>query len=73
MIMWITALCNSMKLSAMLCRLTQDKRVMVESSDKMWSTGEGKGKRLQHSCLENSIKSMKRQKNITLLDEPLGQ
>ena len=39
----------------MLCRATQDGWVMVESSDKMWSTGEGNGKPLQHSCLENPL------------------
>jgi len=38
----------------------------VRSSDKMWSTGEGNGKPLQYSCLENSMKSMKRQKDRTL-------
>ena len=43
---------------------------MVESSDIMWSTGEGNGKPLQHSCLENSMNSMKRQKDTTLKDEP---
>ena len=43
--------------------------VMVESSDKMWSTGEGNGKPLQYSCLENSMNSMKRQKDRTLKDE----
>ena len=42
---------------------------MVESSDKMWSTGEGDGKLLQHSCLENLIHSMTRHKDITLKDE----
>ena len=42
---------------------------MVESSDKMWSTGEGNGKPLQYSCLENPINSMKRQKGRTLKDE----
>ena len=42
---------------------------MVESSDKMWSTGEGNGKPLQYSCLENSINSMKRQRDRTLKDE----
>ena len=31
---------------------------MVESSDKMWSTGEGSGKPLQYSCLENPMNSM---------------
>ena len=41
LIPWTTALSNSMKLWAMLCRSTQDGQVMVESSDKMWSTGEG--------------------------------
>ena len=38
-------------------------------SDRMWSTGEGNGKRFQHSCLENPMNSMKRQKDMTLKDE----
>ena len=42
---------------------------MVESSDKMWSPGEGNGKPLQYSCLENPMNSMKRQKDMTLKDE----
>ena len=42
---------------------------MVESSDKTWSTGEGNGKPLQYSCLENLMNSMKRQKNRTLKDQ----
>ena len=42
---------------------------MVESSDKIWSTGEGNGKPLQYSCLENPMNSMKRQKDRTLKDE----
>ena len=42
---------------------------MVESSDKMWSTGEGNGKPLQYSCLENPMNSMKRQKYKTLKEE----
>ena len=42
---------------------------MVERSDKMWSTGEGNGKPLQYSCLENPINSMKRQEDRTLKDE----
>ena len=42
---------------------------MVESSDKTWSTGEGNGKPLQYSCLENPVNSMKRQKDRTLKDE----
>ena len=41
---------------------------MVESSDKTWSTGEGKGKPLQPSCLESSMNSTKRQKDMTLKD-----
>ena len=53
----------------MPCRATQDKQVMVESSDKMWSTGEGNGKPLQYSCLENPMNSMKRQNDRTLKDE----
>ena len=40
-------------------------------SDRMWSTGEGNGKPLQYSCLKNPINSMKRQKGMTLKDEPL--
>ena len=59
----------------MPCRATQDGRVMVERSDKMWSTGEGNGKPLQYSCLENPTNSMKRQKDRTLKDElprPVG-
>ena len=42
---------------------------MVESSDKMWSTGKGNGKPLQYSCLENPMNSMKRQKARSLKDE----
>ena len=41
----------------------------VESSDKLWSTGEGNGKPLQYSFLENPMNSMKRQKDRTLKDE----
>ena len=53
----------------MLCRATQDGQVMVESSDKTWSVGERNGKPLQYSCLENSINSIKRQKDMPLTDE----
>ena len=53
----------------MPCRATQDRLVMVQSSDKMWSIGEGNGKSLQYSCLENPINNMKRQKDMTLKDE----
>ena len=49
-----TALSNSMKLSHAR-GATQDGRVMVERSDRMWSTGEGNSKPLQYSCLENTI------------------
>ena len=42
---------------------------MVKSSDKTWSTGEGNGKPLQYSCLENPMNSMKRQKDRALNDE----
>ena len=45
------------------------KWIMVESSDKTWSTAEGNGKPLPYSCLENTMNSMKRQKNRTLKDE----
>ena len=63
------ALSNSMKLWAMLCSVAQDRWVMVENSDKMWSTGEGTGKPLQYSCLEDPMNSMKRQKHMTLKAE----
>ena len=53
----------------MSCRATQDGWVIVESSDKMFSTGEGNEKSLQYSCLENRMNSMKRQKDRTLKDE----
>ena len=36
----------------------------------MWSTGEGNGKPLQFSCLENPMNSMKRQNDRTLKEEP---
>ena len=58
-----------MKLCAMLHRTTQDEWVIMKSSDKTWSTGEGNGKPLQYSCLENPMNSMKRQKDMTLKDE----
>ena len=54
-----TALFNSMKLSHAHGE-TQDGWVMVERSDRMWSTGEGNGKPLQYSFLENPMNSMKR-------------
>ena len=41
----------------------------MESSDKMWSTGEGNGKLLQYSCFEKPMNSMKKQKDRTLKDE----
>ena len=54
----------------MPCGDTQDGQIMVERFDRMWSTGEGNGKPLQHSCLENIMNSMKRQ-NERLLKEEL--
>ena len=48
----------------MLSRVTQDQLVMVESSDKTWSTGEGNGKPLQYSCLGNPMNTMNRQKDM---------
>ena len=53
----------------MPCRATQDRQVMVESSDKMWAIGKGNSKPLQYSCLENPINVMKRQKDRTMKDE----
>ena len=51
---------------------TQDGWVMVERSDRMWSTGEGNDKPLQYSCLENPMNSMKRQNDRILKEELLG-
>ena len=65
-----TALSNSMK-SSHAHRATQDGQVMVERSDRMWSTGEGDGKPLQYSCLENPMNSMKRQNDRILKEELL--
>ena len=60
-----------MKLSH-ACGATQDGRVMVERSDRMWSTGEGNGKPLQYSCLENPMNTMKRQNDRILKEELPG-
>ena len=53
----------------MPCGASQDGQVMVERSDRMWSTGEGNGKPLQCSCLESPMNSMKRQNDRTLKEE----
>ena len=63
-----TALSNSMKLSHAR-GATQDGRVMVKRSDRMWSSGEGNGKPLQYSCLENPMNSTKRQNDRILKEE----
>ena len=55
----------------MPCGATQDGWVMVERSDRMWSTGESNGKPLQYSCLENPMNSMKRQNDRILKEELL--
>ena len=65
-----TALFNSMKLSQAR-GATQDGWVMVEGSDRMWSTGEGNGKPLQYSCLEKPMNSMKRQTDRILKEKLL--
>ena len=53
----------------MLCGATQDGWVMGERSDRMWSTGEGNGKSLQYSCLEDPMNSMRRQNDRILKEE----
>ena len=63
-----TALSNSMKLSHARGE-TQDGRVMVERSDRMWSAGEGNSKPLQYSCLENPMNRMERQNDRILKEE----
>ena len=70
LITWTTALSNSVKLSHTLgCGATQNGQIMVERSDRTWSTGEGNGKPLQYSWLENPMNSMKWQKDRTMKDE----
>ena len=64
------ALCNSIQLQALPCWATKDGRVMVESSDKTWTTGEVNGKPLQYPYLENSMNRMKRQKGYDTRNEP---
>ena len=64
-----TALSDSMKISH-AHGATQDGWVMVERSDRLWSTGERNGKQLQYSWLENPMNSMKRQ-NDRILKEVL--
>ena len=64
----ITALSNSTKPSH-ACGATQDGWVMVERSDTMWSTGEGNGKPLQDSFVENPVNSMKRQNDRIMKEE----
>ena len=53
----------------MPCGATQDGQVMVERSGGTWSTGEGNGKPLQYSCLENPMNSMKRQNDRIMKEE----
>ena len=53
----------------MPCWATQDGRVMMERSDRMWFTGEGNGKPLQYSCFGNPMNSMKRQNDRILKEE----
>ena len=64
-----TAMSNSMKLSHAR-GTTQNGWLMVERSDRMWSTGEGNDKPLHYCCLENPMNSMKRQ-NDRILKEKL--
>ena len=52
----------------MSCSAAQG-RLVMESYEKMWSTGEGDSKPLQYSCLENPMNSMKSQKDVKLKDE----
>ena len=56
---------NSVKLSHAVWGMW----VMVDRADRMWSTGEGNGKSLQHSCLENQMNSMKMQNDRILKEE----
>ena len=53
----------------MPCETPQDGQVVMERSDRMWSIGEGNGKPLQYSCLENPMNSIKRQNDNILKEE----
>ena len=53
----------------MPCKATRDGQVIVESSNKMWFTGEGNGKPLQYTSHENTMNCVKRQKGMILKDE----
>ena len=53
----------------MPCGVTQDGWIMLERSDRVWSTEERNGKQLQYSCLENLMNSMKRQNDRILKEE----
>ena len=53
----------------MPCGATQDGSVMVERSERMWSTGEGNGKPLHYSSLENPMSSVKSQNDMILKEE----
>ena len=57
----------------MLCRATQDGQLIVNNFNKIWSPGGGNDNPLQYSYVENPMDSMKRQKAMTLEDEPQGQ
>ena len=63
-----TAFSNSVKL-VHAHEATQDGQVMVERTNRMWSTGEGNGNPPQYSCLENPMNSMKRQNDRILKQE----
>ena len=63
---WQKGLCNSVKLWAVPC-------VTVQTSNRTWSPGGGNGNPLQHTSRENPMKCVKRQKDLTLKDEPPGQ
>ena len=54
---------------AMQCGATPDGQVMVERSYRMRSTGEGNGKPLQYSCLENHMNSIKMQNDRIVKEE----
>ena len=64
-------MCNSIKLRVTTYRTTQDRWVIVESSDKTWSKGRGNGKPLQYSCCESPMSNMIRKKYMTPEDAPL--
>ena len=67
---WWRDLSNLMKLWTTLCRATEDGWVIGKSSDRACSTGRGNHNPPQYSCSKNPMNSVKKQKDMTMEDDP---